>query len=224
MPARTRLAKTTNRTHRLAVCRLVPSRLAAAVTGTGGDKPRPYSRRRLFHGSAPKPVRRFATAARRLRLRPSHTDLAWTNRRRSLRSRHRLFHASLHRGLRLARYSRRYFILAELNGAEAFPKRLADLTQVTVNLTSGAQESDLRLEVPRTETTLPRGTWPSFTNHLDSRRDSVQGITQPFAYLVNIWSRRLANDCRSLLVNAGGPPVYIPLALNVSMKSRMLSR
>ena len=58
----------------------------------------------------------------------------------------------------------------------------------------------------------------------DSRRGSVQGTTQPFAHLVNILSRPLANDCRSLLVNAAGPPVYIPLARNVSMKSRMLSR
>ena len=58
----------------------------------------------------------------------------------------------------------------------------------------------------------------------DSRRGSVQGTTQPFAHLVNILSRPLANDCRSLLVNADGPPVYIPLARNVSMKSRMLSR
>ena len=58
----------------------------------------------------------------------------------------------------------------------------------------------------------------------DSRRRSVQGTTQPFAHLVNILSRPLANDCRSLLVNADGPPVYIPLARNVSMKSRMLSR
>ena len=55
-------------------------------------------------------------------------------------------------------------------------------------------------------------------------RGSVQVLTQPFAYLVNILSRRFANDCRSLLVKAGGPPVYIPLARNVSMKSRMLSR
>ena len=58
----------------------------------------------------------------------------------------------------------------------------------------------------------------------DSRRGSTEGITQPFAYLVNILSRWLANDCRSLLLNAGGPPVCIPLARNVSMKSRMLSR
>ena len=42
---------------------------------------------------APKPVRRFAAATRRRRLRPSHTDLAWNNRYRSLRSRSRLFHA-----------------------------------------------------------------------------------------------------------------------------------
>ena len=49
-------------------------------------------------------------------------------------------------------------------------------------------------------------------------------MTQPCAHLVNILSRRLANNCRSLLVNADGPPVYIPLARNVSMKSRMLSR
>ena len=46
----------------------------------------------------------------------------------------------------------------------------------------------------------------------DSRRGSVQRTTQPFAHLVNIRSRPLANDCRSLLVNADGPPVYIPLA------------
>ena len=58
----------------------------------------------------------------------------------------------------------------------------------------------------------------------DYRRGPVQVLTQPFAYLVNILSRRFANDCRSLLVKAGGPPVYIPLARNVSMKSRMLSR
>ena len=58
----------------------------------------------------------------------------------------------------------------------------------------------------------------------DSRRGCTEGNTQPFAYLVNILSRWLANDCRSLLLNAGGPPVCIPLARNVSMKSRMLSR
>ncbi len=64
-------------------------------------RPRWTNRRRslrsfwhLFHGSAPKPVRRFAAAARRLRLRPSHTDLPWTNRRRSLRSLWHLFHGS----------------------------------------------------------------------------------------------------------------------------------
>ena len=58
----------------------------------------------------------------------------------------------------------------------------------------------------------------------DSRRSSTEGNTQPFVCLVNILSRWLANDCRSLLLNAGGPPVCIPLARNVSMKSRMLSR
>ena len=47
---------------------------------------------------------------------------------------------------------------------------------------------------------------------------------QSFAYRVNNLSRWLANACRSLLLNAGGPPVCIPLARNVSMKSRMLSR
>ena len=45
------------------------------------------------HGSAPKPARRFALAARRVRLRPSHADLAWNIRRWSLRSLWRLFHA-----------------------------------------------------------------------------------------------------------------------------------
>ena len=30
--------------------------------------------------------------------------------------------------------------------------------------------------------------------------------------------------CRSRVLNAGGPPVWTPLARNVSMKSRMLSR
>ena len=48
----------------------------------------PHSR-----AAASLPLRcRFAAAARRRRLRPSHTDLAWTNRRRSLRSLWRLFH------------------------------------------------------------------------------------------------------------------------------------
>ena len=42
--------------------------------------------------SAPKPVRRFAAAARRRRLRPSHADRPWNNHRRSLRSRRRMFH------------------------------------------------------------------------------------------------------------------------------------
>ena len=56
------------------------------------------------------------------------------------------------------------------------------------------------------------------------RCSPIAGITQPFAYLASILSRWLANDCRSLLLNAGGPPVCIPLPRNVSMKSRMLSR
>ena len=43
--------------------------------------------------SAPKPVRCLAAARHRCRLRPSHTDLAWTKRRWSLRSLWRLFHA-----------------------------------------------------------------------------------------------------------------------------------
>ncbi len=48
--------------------------------------------------SAPKPARRFADAVRRnaplaaRRLRPSHADLPWNNRRHSLRSLWRLFH------------------------------------------------------------------------------------------------------------------------------------
>ena len=46
----------------------------------------------LSLASAPKPVRCLAAARHRRRLWPSHTDLGWTNRRRSLRSRRRLFH------------------------------------------------------------------------------------------------------------------------------------
>ena len=54
-------------------------------------------------------------------------------------------------------------------------------------------------------------------------RGSTRGIVQLFAYLVSIPSRWLANDRRSLPLNAGSPPVCIPLARIVSMKSRMLS-
>ena len=53
---------------------------------------------------------------------------------------------------------------------------------------------------------------------------STRGTAQPFAFLVSIPSRWLANDRRSLPLNAGGPPVCIPLTRIVSMKSRMLSR
>ena len=59
---------------------------------------------------------------------------------------------------------------------------------------------------------------------IEGRRIAAGRPHQSFAYRVNNLSRWLANDCRSLLLNAGGPPVCIPLARNVSMKSRMLSR
>ena len=55
-------------------------------------------------------------------------------------------------------------------------------------------------------------------------RGLARGFAQPFAYRVSIRSRWLANDCRSLLLSAGGPPVCIPLDRKVSMKSRMLRR
>ena len=59
---------------------------------------------------------------------------------------------------------------------------------------------------------------------IEGRRIAAGRPHQSFAYRVNNLSRWLANDCRSLLLNAGGPPVLIPLARSVSMKSRMLSR
>ena len=68
-----------------------PSSPACACSGETSVAPG-RAARQTTGCSAPKPVRRFAAAARRRRLRPSHADRPWNNHRRSLRSRRRMFH------------------------------------------------------------------------------------------------------------------------------------